>query len=137
MKGLIVGFVSDIMFQTRIEIVAEKLGVKVQWFDRADQVNGMDVENTLFVESVVLDHIIQIEPQLIIFDLGDNSVPWEEWITLLKKHPEMKLIPVVCFGSHVDVDTFKIARQTGANEVLARSRFVTVLPKLIQRYVNT
>ena len=135
MKELIIGFVSDIMFQTRIESVAERLGAKVHWFERADLVNVKNVENQLFVESMVLDNIIQMKPKLIIFDLGDDSVPWAEWITLMKNHPEMKQIPVVCYGSHVDVETFKIARQTGADEVLARSRFVTVLPKLIQSYV--
>jgi hypothetical protein len=135
LNGLIAGFVSDIMFQTRIESAAERLGARVYWVGSANQLTDMNVDTPLFVESVVLDHIIQMEPQLMIFDLGNNAVPWAEWIPLLKSHLETKQIPVICFGSHVNIDIFKKARQTGADEVLARSRFVTVLPKLIQKYI--
>lgn len=135
MNDLIVGFVSDIMFQTRIESTAERLGARVELVDSADQVVVMDVDNPTFVESPMLDLIIQLNPQLMIFDLGNTSIPWAEWIPLVKNHPETKQIPVICFGSHVNTEIFRKARQTGADDVLARSRFVTVLPKLIQKYV--
>jgi DNA-binding NarL/FixJ family response regulator len=135
LNGIVAGFVSDIMFQTRIESVAERLGVKVLWIGSADQIADIYIDTQLCVGSVVLDHMIQMEPQLIIIDLENNSLPWVEWIPLLKDHPEVKQIPVVCFGSHVNTQIFKKARQIGADEVLARSRFVTTLPKLIQKYV--
>lgn len=135
MNDLIIGFVSDIMFQTRIESTAERLGARVEWVGSADQLVVMDVDSPSLVESPMLDLIIQIKPQLMIFDLGDTSIPWAEWIPLVKNHPGTKQIPVVCFGSHVNTEIFRKARQTGADEVLARSRFVTVLPKLIQKYV--
>jgi DNA-binding NarL/FixJ family response regulator len=131
----IAGFVSDIMFQTRIESTAEKMGAKVQWIGNDDQITGMNFDTHFYVESVIIDHIMQLKPKLIIFDLGNNSIPWAEWILLLKSHPQMNQIPVVCFGSHVHTEIFKKARQAGADEVLARSRFVTVLPDLIQKYV--
>lgn len=137
LNGLIAGFVSDLMFQTRIESAAERLGVKVEWVGSAGQVTNTNVDTPLSVESIVLDNIIQMEPQLIIFDLGNNSIPWAELIPLLKSHPELKQTPVVCYGSHVNIEVFKKAQQTGADEVLARSRFVAVLPKLIQKYVLT
>ena len=135
LNGIIAGFVSDIMFQMRIETAAERLGAKVQWVGSIDQLTDVNVDTQLFLKSAMIDHIIDINPQLIIFDLGNNAVPWAEWIPLLKNHPETKQIPVICYGSHVNTENFKKARQTGANEVLARSRFVTVLPKLIQKYV--
>ena len=125
------------MFQMRIESAAERLGANVQWVGSIDQLTDLNADTQLLIESAMIDHIIDIKPQLIIFDLGNNSVPWAEWIPLLKNHPETKQIPVVCFGSHVNTEIFKKARQTGADEVLARSRFVTILPKLIQKYVFT
>ncbi|MFN2237002.1 MAG: hypothetical protein ACK2U1_22470 [Anaerolineales bacterium] len=135
MNGLILGFVSDIMFQTRIESTAERLGAKVYWASTTDQVFDLDIDTPLFEESAVLDHISNMEPNLLIFDLGNNSIPWTDWIPLLKNHPKTEEIPVVCFGSHVNTEVFVKARKTGADEVLARSRFVTVLPSLIRKYV--
>ena len=56
-------------------------------------------------------------------------------LTFDEIHQEMKQIPVVCFGSHVNTEIFIKARKSGADETLARSRFVNVLPELIQKYV--
>jgi CheY-like chemotaxis protein len=137
LNGEIVGFVNDLMFQTRIESVAERIGVKVYWVGSADQVTKMDVGSPSFLEfeTSMLNLITQIQPKLCLFDLGNNSIPWGAWIPLLKNDPGIKHIPIVCYGSHVDTETFKKARQAGADEVLARSRFVTTLPELIRKYV--
>lgn len=40
--------------------------------------------------------------------------------------------PVVGFVSHVDADTIAAAREAGITQVLARSRFVEVLPQLLK-----
>jgi hypothetical protein len=73
--------------------------------------------------------------KLIVFDLGNKLVPWEKWIPCLKTEPATRRIPIICYGSHVFVDTLKKARKLGADEVLARSRFVTVFPELAQKYI--
>jgi hypothetical protein len=73
---------------------------------------------------------------LLIFDLGNAEIPWRAWIPSIKTVPATRWIPIICFGSHVDVDTLREARQTGADEVVARSRFVTALPELIQKHVR-
>ena len=39
---------------------------------------------------------------------------------------------IVAFGPHVRADLFTVARDAGADEVLARSAFVTRLPQLLQ-----
>jgi len=39
---------------------------------------------------------------------------------------------IVAFGPHVRADLFTVARDAGADEVLARSAFVTRLPELLQ-----
>jgi len=39
---------------------------------------------------------------------------------------------IVAFGPHVRADLFTVAREAGADEVLARSAFVTRLPQLLQ-----
>lgn len=40
--------------------------------------------------------------------------------------------PIVAFGPHVDTERRKQARGAGADRVLAKSKFVTVLPDLMQ-----
>ena len=41
---LIIAFVADLMFTTRIALVAEHLGYRVEWIESADQVGAPDAE---------------------------------------------------------------------------------------------
>jgi DNA-binding response OmpR family regulator len=41
--------------------------------------------------------------------------------------------PIVAFGPHVDSEGRKAAREAGADRVLAKSRFVSELPLLLQK----
>ena len=138
MSDVIAAFVADLMFQTRIESVAGRLGMRVQWLDSADQVIAMDNDShaTLGPEAILVNQLTRMRPKLLIFDLGNKSIPWAAWIPVLKTDPLIGQIPVICFGSHVDVGTLKTAREVGSDDVLARSRFVTALPELIQKYVQ-
>jgi DNA-binding NarL/FixJ family response regulator len=137
LNDILIAFVADLMFQTRIESLAERMGIRVKWLMNVNQViaknaNGL---NSLEPEEILVNHIKQIQPQLLIFDLGNEAIPWAEWIPVLKINSVTQQIPIICFGSHVDVGTLKLSRQVGADEVIARSRFVTGLPDLIQKYV--
>ncbi len=138
MDQVIAAFVADLMFQMRIESVAEKLDMRVRWLENADQVTSTNLDGlaALGPEEILVDQLARMGPVLFIFDLGNKSIPWKIWIPVLKTVPATRRIPVICFGSHVDVDTLKDARKTGADEVVARSRFVTALPELIQKYVQ-
>lgn len=40
--------------------------------------------------------------------------------------------PVIGFVSHVDTDTIRAAREAGIQQVLARSRFVEILPDVLR-----
>lgn len=137
MNDVIAAFVADLMFQTRIESVAERLDMQVQWIDSADQVIAMDVDRlaTMGLDGILVERLTRMLPKLLIFDLGNKAIPWATWIPALKSDHMTRRIPVICFGSHVDVGTLKTAREVGADEVLARSRFVMALPELIQKYV--
>ncbi len=137
MQPLIFVFVADLMFQTRIESVIKKLGHRVRLVENAGQMLSTDLEGqqTLGPEGILVDQLSRLGPGLLIFDLGNAEIPWAQWIPILKTNPATRRIPVICYGSHVDVDTLKAAKQTGANEVLARSRFVTAMPELIQKHV--
>ena len=139
MQPLIVVFVADLMFQTRIESVISKLGFRVKLIENMMQILPPDSEGrtSLEADAILVDQLIRLKPGLLIFDLGNAEIPWPAWIPILKESVNTKDIPVICFGSHVDVDSLKEAKAAGANEVLARSRFVTGLPTLIQKYFST
>jgi hypothetical protein len=134
---VIAAFVADLMFQMRIESAAEKLDLRIRWLENADQVTSTDLDGLIALgpEGILVDQLARMGPILLIFDLENKAIPWETWIPVLKTVPATRRIPVICYGSHVDVDTLKDARKTGADEVVARSRFVTALPELIQKYI--
>lgn len=138
MEPTVVVFVAELMFQTRIESVIEKLGYEVKLVENVGQIISMDLEGlpSLGLEGALVEQIFHLGPSLLIFDLGNADIPWAEWIPALKNAPATSSIPVICYGSHVDVDTLKEAKSTGADQVLARSRFVTAMPELIQKYVK-
>lgn len=141
---LIVGFVADLMFTVKIELVAHRLNYAVRWIERADQLapgvleppDDRPAEHLSGAEMTLVDRLTRWHPALILIDLGNQAVPWQEWLPMLKTVPATRRIPVICFGSHVDVDTMKLARSCGAEAVLARSRFVSDLPDLILRYAR-
>ncbi len=123
-------FVANLMFSTRIESVVEQKGLEYLEFHSVDKLVG---EESGGIKESFLNRITRIGPSLIIFDLGLDDIPWEQWILWLKDSSVSRQIPVICFGSHVEVDTLKLARQAGADEVMARSRFVSALPALIDK----
>lgn len=135
----ILAFVADLMFQTRIEAAAEKLALKVRLVESEDQMISEVGEITaeLKIDCALVDTIKMVGPKIIIFDLGNRRTPWADWIKMIKETTEINHIPVICFGSHIDVDAFKEARRVGADEVLARSRFVSNLPNILKKHVGS
>lgn len=141
---LIVAFVADLMFTTRIAKVAEHIGYQVKWIETADQIGDPDLEAKPeapgeFIhgrEGRLFDRMTSWQPALLLFDLNNAGVPWREWIAALKSAAATRRIPVMCFGSHMDVTTMKTARSMGADVVLARSRFTADMPALFQRYAR-
>lgn len=141
---LIIGFVSDLFFTVKIESAAQKLNYRVHWIERPDQLppgisrNGDEASPVHPVEfgDALLDQVTRLHPALIILDLGNDQIPWRSWIPLLKSSPATRRIPLICYGSHVDGQTMKAAQSAGADSVLARSKFVADLPKLIETYAS-
>ncbi len=122
--AVIFGYVDNLMFSTRIESVVENLGFEMVWAEPSFE--GAATE---------IDRLIPKNPALILVDLGYPHIPWAELISAIKSNPALKTIPLICYGSHKDVETLKVARQAGADQVLARSRFFSALPEFIQKNV--
>jgi len=141
---LILGFVGDLYFSTRIEGAARRLGFQTKYIESAEEIAPPNLEppERQFAEhlsgreAILLDQLTLWKPALIIFDLGNGNIPWREWIALITSVPATRRIPVLCYGSHVDVETMKEASAAGARQVVPRSRFVKDLPSLIQQYAR-
>ncbi len=140
----IVGFVADLMFMPRITNVVQHLNYDIAWIESSTGL-GTETENlppetrgeSLHgQEGQLFDKLTSWQPALIIFDLNNNAIPWRRWIALLKSSPATRRLPILCFGSHMDVEAMTAAKKAGADAVLARSRFTADMPKLIQQYAK-
>jgi uncharacterized protein len=138
---LILGFIADLIFAVKIEQAAAGLGYQVDWVERAEQVvpplpAGGSTEPFDGPAGALIDAVSQRQPSLMIFDLGNSAIPWREWLPLLKSSPATRRIPLLCYGSHVDANTLAEARRCGADSVVARSRFASDLPHLLEKYAR-
>jgi CheY-like chemotaxis protein len=103
----VVAVVTDLFFQSRINAAARKAGRTVRF-----------VSSPSALESV--------SARLVLVDL-DASGDAMEAIRVLSGGAGR----VVAFGPHVDTEGRKAARAAGASRVLAKSKFVTELPRLM------
>lgn len=140
----ILAFVADLFFSSRIEQVARRMGYEIHWIEKAEDLFPGRFSSSIrqYAEhlegpgAVLMQKLTNMQPVLLIFDLNNSDIPWQSWIALIKSAPATRRLPVICFGSHVDVEVFKIAKDVGADTVVARSRFVNDMPKLIEKYAR-
>ncbi len=145
-EPLIIGFVSDLMFQVQIAAVARQLGFDIAWIaaeaDLAPVVHqapnrpNEPGENLYGREGRLLDQLARRQPALLLFDLGSDAIPWRAWLPRIKSSPATKRIPVVAFAAHVDRPVRQTARSLGAELVVTRARLAADLPDILQRHAR-
>ncbi|MBE2199875.1 MAG: DUF309 domain-containing protein [Anaerolinea sp.] len=141
---LIVGFVADIMFTTRIAAAAQRAGFRLHWVEDAQAISTPTPQAPTETpgemlygrEGQLFAQMTAWQPALLLFDLTNTAVPWQTWIPILKSSPATRRIPIMCFGPHEDVERMQLARRVGADIVLARSRFTTNMPQLLQQHAR-
>lgn len=112
---------ADLLFSTRI----------------ADVIRRQGGEPVLAATAEEFHHGLERWPVLILLDL--HAIPANESLAEVRRAkalPQSKLIPIVAFGSHVDTETLKAARQAGCDHVWARSRFVEELPQVVAAAID-
>ena len=72
------------------------------------------------------------KPALVIVDIASKGVDWEAAIRMVRAHD----LPVLAFGSHMDLDARARAIQAGAQKVVANSKFTKDMPGLVQRMLD-
>ncbi len=146
----IVAFVSDLISASRIGSTAQSLGFEVIWVEQPDQLLPLPAgapflpvdappelaEHLTGPGAALLEALTRWKPGLLLFDLGNDKIPWRTWIALIKSAPATRRLPLICFGSHVASETLTTARDMGADGVFARSRFFNDLPALITQFAR-
>lgn len=142
-EGVIFVFVADLMFSTPLERGIRQLGYRPVFIERANDIvaevaDGPDGPGELLSGrgAALFEQLTMAQPVLLIFDLNNSAIPWGDWIAALKTSPATRRIPILCFGSHVEVETMTRARAAGADGVVARSRLASALPELIEQYAR-
>lgn len=136
---IILGFVEDLLTAVRIDNVAQELGFNFIHWEKpknADQLEEQDpgpqwAEPLQGLEAEVIEKVSAIQPNLILFDLGNRSIPSLHWIALITSVPATRGIPVLAYGPHVDREKLQSAKEAGADLTLARSKFMKNLPDVL------
>ena len=140
----IIAFISDLFFIARVDAAAAQLDLHVRYIESEtdlDKFTGSpDPDQPGEALGGSLGALVRLvaeeQPGLLLFDLN-AAVPWRRWISGLKSGAATRRVPILAFGSHMDVETMTAAREAGADQVLARSRFTAGLPDLIRKHLRT
>ncbi|HZS94594.1 MAG TPA: hypothetical protein VFA78_07345 [Chloroflexota bacterium] len=103
----VVALIPDLFFQARVAAAARAAGRPLRFVSDPGDLG---------------------ETSLVLVDL-DAAPEIGETIAALRRRTSA---PIVVFGPHVDTERRKEARRAGADRVLAKSKFVTELPRIMQ-----
>ncbi len=73
------------------------------------------------------------KPDIALVNTAARGVDWRAGIMAARDAD----VPVIAFGSHVDLETQAEARQAGATRVIANSKLATDLPGIVERALRT
>jgi CheY-like chemotaxis protein len=105
----------DLLLTSRVVGTARDLGLAME---------------TVKTPGDLLDHARQDPPACVIVDLNNPGLKVGEVIEQLRSLG----VRIVAYGSHVDVETLRKAREAGCDIVLPRSKFVEQLPDKLKQW---
>jgi predicted metal-dependent hydrolase len=136
-NALIIAFVNDLFFGSRIDAGVRALGYAIEmigdparfgsaeWQDAPGEPVRGGQTTALMLE------LTAKQPALLIFDLGNTAIPWERWIPVLKTSPATRRLPILCYAPHVLTEQLALAHKLGADQVVTRGRFSDRMGALI------
>ena len=83
-----------------------------------------------FEEALTLPE--ETRPRLVTVNIATKGIDWEAAIRTARAND----IPVLAFGSHMDLDARARALEAGAGKVVANSKFVSDMPGLVDSMLN-
>lgn len=115
----VAAYIPDLFFSVRVTDVIRALGGLPDLVDSA----------------AALWEALERWPALVLIDLRAPD-DWQDVVRRAKNLPHTRLIPIVAFGSHVDTDALRAARQAGCDHAWAKSHFMEQLPALVKRHLE-
>jgi CheY-like chemotaxis protein len=112
---------SDMIFSSRITGTARDLGMSIKPARSADALLALAQQQA---------------PRCVIIDLANPGLEIAEFVLRLQE----TCTPTPClvaYGSHVDADGLRAAREAGCHFVLPRSKFVQELPTALPKWMTT
>jgi len=109
---------SDLMFRSRIDQVASRLGLSLRAAKSLEQLER---------------HLAAGAPALAIVDLECDTLDPVAAIERLRALPDGAALPVVGYAGHTNAAAIARGREAGAGVVLARSAFTAQLATLLER----
>ena len=116
MPNPIIAVVDDMIFISKIRAVAESQGVTVRFLRTSDALVAAAREAA---------------PPLVIVDLHSQKVDPMELASRLKADPELTMIQLLGFYSHVETELRKQAEAAGFDRVMPRSAFSANLAEIL------
>ncbi len=110
-------FIPDLFFSTKVEDAARRLGYRVQSI-------GADSDFDAVIASV--------NPALVLLTFERTDDAWQDLAAVAHRAG----VKVLAFGSHMNVDAFKRAKELGCDEVVANSRLSAELPNLLRKWAG-
>jgi len=107
----IVAVVDDLLFQSRLELQAQRLGYEFVVVDDGASLERMPADVTLAI-----------------VDLHVRGIDWRAAVTKANERG----VPVLAFGRHTETQLLRDARDAGCDRVVPRSQLVEELPELIE-----
>jgi len=139
-RRVIIAFISAMMTAVQVQKVSEHLGYSITFLENAASISKLgpsDLEpraEPLFGREAALIELISAQqPALLIFDLSNEEVPWQRWVSIIRSSPATRLVPILCFSPHVDKEAIQAAANLKVDNVVARSRFMAQMPLLIEQ----
>jgi uncharacterized protein len=119
-QSVLIMIVPNLMFATRIEDAARAAGAAVR----------SPIDQAAFLTA------LRDGARLVMIDSSADTVPWLEWVRAAKDDPTTEAVPILAFGSHIDVALRNRALSAGVDRYLARSNFSEGLVEFVAAAVR-
>ncbi len=113
-RGRVLLVVPDLIFGDRLADAARALG-----FEAKDAAVG------------ALAQALGDDVALVVLDTGQRG-DWEAALRAMKQEPATAGIPVLAYGSHVDVTASRAAVAAGVDRLVTRGKLMAELPQLLE-----
>lgn len=142
---LILAFCDDVFFLPRIEDASRALGFRFHAVGHESElgIEGEPVKRQVYLteplegpEASLIRFLVDDRPALMLVDTANRSLPWRNWIHVIKTSAATRRIPIIAFGAHIDQETLQRASAAGADLTISRGRLQASLAKLINAWAS-